>query len=187
MATFGAFFDARALPFRAAQLPHASGIDGYLPCSLVCPSSRGMDAQSPQEPPDLSRGNLERTRQLMEQALPDALVTGYEHLIDSIELPDRDDRHVLAAAVRCGASVIVTLNLGDFPSESLATPLSRPPLAPLEAWRGGKESESRTRPIVIQHGMKRGSHLVSKVILDMLEQARQGPCERQVRPPSSSL
>ena len=47
-------------------------------------------------------------------------MTGYEHLIDSIELPDQDDRHVLAAAIRCGASVIVTFNLGDFPSQALA-------------------------------------------------------------------
>jgi hypothetical protein len=47
-------------------------------------------------------------------------VTGYEHLIDSIELPDRNDRHVLAAAIHCRASVIVTLNLGDFPSQTLA-------------------------------------------------------------------
>ncbi len=70
--------------------------------------------------PDLTRAKLERTRHLMDKALPDAQVTGYERLIDSIELPDRDDRHVLAAAIRCGASVIVTLNLGDFPSQTLA-------------------------------------------------------------------
>jgi hypothetical protein len=55
----------------------------------------------------------------MDKAIPDALVTGYEHLIDSIELPDRNDRHVLAAAIRSGASVIVTLNLADFPSHAL--------------------------------------------------------------------
>lgn len=38
---------------------------------------------------------------------------------DMIELPDRDDRHVLAAAIPCRASVIVTLNLGDFPAQAL--------------------------------------------------------------------
>jgi len=70
--------------------------------------------------PDITRDKLERTRRLMDQAAPDALVTGYESLIDSLELPDRDDRHVLAAAIRCGASVIVTLNLSDFPNAALA-------------------------------------------------------------------
>jgi hypothetical protein len=52
-------------------------------------------------------------------------VTGYESLIDMIELPDRDDRHVLAAAIRCDASVIVTLNLGDFPSQALGSSASK--------------------------------------------------------------
>jgi hypothetical protein len=47
---------------------------------------------------DLTAGQLERTRQLMDQAVPDCLVTDYEDLIDSLELPDPDDRHVLAAA-----------------------------------------------------------------------------------------
>ena len=69
--------------------------------------------------PDLTPDKLDRTRQLMDKALPDALVTGYEHLIDSIELPDKDDRHVVAAAIHCRASVIVTLNLGDFPAQAL--------------------------------------------------------------------
>ena len=40
--------------------------------------------------------------------------------MEYLELPDRNDRHVLAAAIRCGASVIVTLNLSDFPAHALA-------------------------------------------------------------------
>jgi len=66
---------------------------------------------------DITAEQLERTRQLMNQAVPDCLVTGYEELIDSLELPDPDDRHVLAAAIRCQAGVIVTFNLNDFPAD----------------------------------------------------------------------
>ncbi|MGO9880865.1 MAG: PIN domain-containing protein [Acidimicrobiales bacterium] len=69
--------------------------------------------------PDLDAGNLARTRALMCEAVVDCLVTGYEPLIDGLELPDPDDRHVLAAAIRCGAEVIVTLNLKDFPASVL--------------------------------------------------------------------
>jgi hypothetical protein len=69
--------------------------------------------------PDLTREKLERTRELMDKAAPDALVTGFEHLIPGLTLPDENDRHVLAAAIRCGASVIVTCNLKDFPREAL--------------------------------------------------------------------
>lgn len=53
--------------------------------------------------PDLTREKLERTRQLMDKAAPDALVRGYEHLVSGLVLPDEDDRHVLAAAIRSGA------------------------------------------------------------------------------------
>lgn len=70
--------------------------------------------------PDLNREKLERTRTLMDKAAPHALVTGYKHLIPKLELPDRNDRHVLAAAIHCGASVIVTQNLTDFPANALA-------------------------------------------------------------------
>jgi hypothetical protein len=68
---------------------------------------------------DLTRAKLERTRQLMDKAAPDALVRGYEHLIPGLALPDPNDRHVLAAAIRAGASVIVTCNLPDFPPHVL--------------------------------------------------------------------
>lgn len=61
-----------------------------------------------------------RTKELMNKAVPDCLVQNYESLIDGLNLPDPDDRHVLAAAIRCGASVIVTSNLKDFPADYLA-------------------------------------------------------------------
>jgi predicted nucleic acid-binding protein len=70
--------------------------------------------------PNLSAERLSRTRTLMNEAIRDCLVTGYEDLIDSLSLPDPDDRHVLAAAIRGGADVIVTCNLKDFPADALA-------------------------------------------------------------------
>lgn len=69
--------------------------------------------------PDLSREALERTRRLMDESVPDCLVTGYEGLESSLTLPDPDDRHVLAAAILCHAGTIVTYNLKDFPDEVL--------------------------------------------------------------------
>ena len=71
--------------------------------------------------PDLNRPQLERTRQLMDTHARDACVTGYANLIESIELPDPDDRHVLAAAIVGRADVIVTYNLKDFPAAVLDT------------------------------------------------------------------
>lgn len=50
--------------------------------------------------PDLKPEALQRTRELMRQAIPDCMVTGHEPLIDGLTLPDDDDRHVLAAAIR---------------------------------------------------------------------------------------
>jgi predicted nucleic acid-binding protein len=65
--------------------------------------------------PDLSESSLRRTRELMNRAIRDVLVTGHEALLPDACLPDPNDRHVLAAAVRAGAQVIVTFNLRDFP------------------------------------------------------------------------
>lgn len=52
-------------------------------------------------------------------AFPDALVTNYERLIQQLELPDEDDRHILAAAIKTNANLIVTNNLKDFPEAYL--------------------------------------------------------------------
>lgn len=69
---------------------------------------------------DLTPQRLARTQRLMEAAVPDAGVTGYEALIPDLHLPDLDDRHVLAAAITAQADLIVTLNLKDFPPASLS-------------------------------------------------------------------
>lgn len=69
--------------------------------------------------PDLDPARLRRTRALMIRAVRDCLVRGWTPLVDVIELPDPDDRHVVAAAVRSGAQVIVTANIKDFPVEEL--------------------------------------------------------------------
>lgn len=62
---------------------------------------------------------LMRTRILMNEAVPDCLVEEYESITQGIVLPDPDDVHVLAAAIRCNANVIVTFNLKDFPASIL--------------------------------------------------------------------
>jgi hypothetical protein len=56
---------------------------------------------------------------LVDRAVPDCLVRDYEPLIAGLELPDPDDRHVLAAAIRCQAGVIVTYNVRDFPKTAV--------------------------------------------------------------------
>jgi hypothetical protein len=70
--------------------------------------------------PDLKPEQLARTRSLMNAHVRNCLVTGYEELIPTLSLPDPGDRHVLAAAIHCGADVIVTFNLRDFHRERLA-------------------------------------------------------------------
>jgi hypothetical protein len=69
--------------------------------------------------PHLTRAQLQAVRDGMDAHAEDALVTGYESLIDGLMLPDPDDRHVLAAAITSGSDVIVTRNIRDFPTETL--------------------------------------------------------------------
>ncbi len=69
--------------------------------------------------PDLDPQRLARTRDLMNRAVRDCLVTGYEPLVDALDLPDPGDRHVLAAAIKARAQVILTHNLKDFPPNVL--------------------------------------------------------------------
>ena len=80
-------------------------------------SKRGM---SPEE----SAAYLTRLSRQMETAFPDALVTGWEPLIETVRLPDPDDRHVVAAAWAGRADVIVTDNLWTFRPTLCQSPCS---------------------------------------------------------------
>lgn len=65
-----------------------------------------------------------KARQQMEKAFPDALVADFgRHLPSCRDLPDPKDAHVLAAALKTRAAVIVTENIRDFPGRVLG-PLS---------------------------------------------------------------
>lgn len=70
--------------------------------------------------PDVDPARFPSMRERMEGAIEDGLVSGYEILESALDLPDPDDRHVLAAAIRASAQVIVTANLRDFPRNKLA-------------------------------------------------------------------
>ena len=53
---------------------------------------------------------------VIRRAFPDAIVTDYEKFKPEADtLPDSDDAHVIAAACRCKASVLVTENIKHFP------------------------------------------------------------------------
>jgi hypothetical protein len=69
--------------------------------------------------PDLAEVRLERTRTSMDAHFPGALVTGYEDLERRFPGVEARDRHVAAAALKVGASRIVTANLKDFPTADL--------------------------------------------------------------------
>lgn len=69
--------------------------------------------------PDLDPAKIQRVAQLMRYAVPDCIVTNYERLETGLMLPDPNDRHVLAAAIRCDAQAIITCNLKDFPADVL--------------------------------------------------------------------
>lgn len=69
--------------------------------------------------PDIDRTKLQRVREKMNAAVPDCLVVGFEDITAGLDLPDPDDRHVLAAAIIGRASCIVTFNEADFPAEVL--------------------------------------------------------------------
>src|SRR5579859_4297338 len=105
----------RDLLIRIAQLPHlvrAKWTDKIL--------DEVVDALR-KNFPDISDEKTGRLRERMNAAVRDCLVLGYEPLIAILDLPDPDDRHVLAAAIKVNAQVIVTWNLRHFPKATLAT------------------------------------------------------------------
>ena len=70
--------------------------------------------------PDLDEQKLLHSASLMTLAIEDGLIHNYQYLIPTLDLPDPDDRHVLAAAIVGHADAIVTFNLKDFPDAKVS-------------------------------------------------------------------
>ncbi|HHS8316197.1 TPA: PIN domain-containing protein [Legionella pneumophila] len=70
--------------------------------------------------PDISRNMLEKTKELMNRCVLDSLVEHYEELESSLNLPDPNDNHILAAAIVSNSDVIITFNLKDFPTHEVS-------------------------------------------------------------------
>lgn len=71
-------------------------------------------------PDKFDKAKIAALRAQIDLTVPDCLVGNYEPIIEGLTLPDKDDRHILAAAIKAGAQVIVTCNIDDFPKERLA-------------------------------------------------------------------
>ncbi|MFC4000893.1 putative toxin-antitoxin system toxin component, PIN family [Prauserella oleivorans] len=65
----------------------------------------------------LTADQARRRMGFLRSEFPDAMVTDFEPLIDAMT-NDPKDRHVLAAAVRANAEIIVTANVKDFPAKA---------------------------------------------------------------------
>jgi predicted nucleic acid-binding protein len=81
--------------------------------------------------PDLEPDRVAKRFAAMNDTFEDALVDGWEPLEVTVSLPDPDDRHVLAAAMRGRADAIVTANLRDFP-EAVLVPLGVTAVDPVD-------------------------------------------------------
>lgn len=71
---------------------------------------------------NLTDASVDKLFGQLERIFPDAKVSGFEHRISSLRLPDFDDRHVLAAALHAECDVLVTSNLKDFPQMEVSDP-----------------------------------------------------------------
>jgi predicted nucleic acid-binding protein len=119
--TFCAFLDASVLyPASLRNLLMRLTLNGLFQAKWSADVHEEWIRSLLRDRPDLPRERLLQVRDAMDEHAGDCVVTGYEPLIDGLQLPDPDDRHVLAAAIVGRADVIVTHNLKDFPAAVLA-------------------------------------------------------------------
>ncbi|MEP7351403.1 MAG: PIN domain-containing protein [Sphingorhabdus sp.] len=69
---------------------------------------------------DISEEKLDQLQAMMCDQFPDAIVEGYQLIASVLDLPDPDDRHVLAAAIVGKCQGIITANLKHFPADKVA-------------------------------------------------------------------
>lgn len=119
--TFVVVYDACVLhPAVTRDLLYRLATTGFFQAKwsdrIITEAVRSVVARAAERGSPLTGEQADHLKDRMLYGVPDALVAGFEDLEGGIELPDPDDRHVVAAAVRAGAQVIVTDNIRDFPA-----------------------------------------------------------------------
>lgn len=115
VAPFKVVLDANVLfPFTLRDVLLRAAADGmfqlYWSSEILDEVERNLLRKSKMTAPQATR-----LRSLMTTHFPESMVAGYEQLVPAMT-NDAKDRHVVAAAVKAGAQVIVTFNLKDFQS-----------------------------------------------------------------------
>ena len=117
---FTALLDANVLvPIRLTDLFVQLAVDDLFRAKWTLDIHREWMTALRRIYPDIGQERLDRRRDQMNAETRDALVTDYVSIIDSLKLPDENDRHVLAAAIIGRCDVIVTYNLKDFPKNDI--------------------------------------------------------------------
>lgn len=122
--------------------------------------------------PAMDPARIDARFRAMNAAFDDACVTGWEPLVAGLVLPDPDDRHVVAAALRAGAGLIVTANLKDFPDDVLE-PLGLHALSP-DAFLLDQldlDPEGTVDIVVQQAADQRRPHVTAEQVLRSLAKA----------------
>ena len=118
-ARYSAFLDANTLyPVPQRDLLLSLAVDGLYHARWTVRIHDEWTRNLAMNRPELAE-RLPQLVALMNRIVPDCLIENYEALIDGLELPDAEDRHVLAAAITGHVDAIVTFNLKDFPGDVL--------------------------------------------------------------------
>ena len=118
-ARYTAFLDANTLyPAPLRDLLLSLAVDGLYHARWTVRIHDEWTRNLAMNRPELAE-RLPQLVALMNRIVPDCLIENYEALIDGLELPDAEDRHVLAAAITGHVDAIVTINLKDFPGDVL--------------------------------------------------------------------
>ena len=129
----------------------------------------------------VQRDRLERTRDFMDKAIPDAKVDGFHHLIPTLQLNDLDDRHVLALAIHCQADCIVSADRGftnavlaphnlilHRPGGFLSALYRRNPEEVVSAMKGARRNLTK-KPVSVAEFIERLRHCNVDGFCDLLE------------------
>lgn len=121
MARFAAFLDACALVpvAQADTLLRLAEAQLYRPLWSDEVLEETVAAIERIHPDTKESGAARKRANNMRRFFPDAFIDDWYSLVGSVQIPDENDRHVVAAAFKGRADVIVTNNIKDFPQENL--------------------------------------------------------------------